>query len=187
MNAAACGPSTSFSGRRISSCTGPSAPGGGADGPVRGGAPEGGAGGPGGGAGGVSGRGPGRHPLGAGPAPGAAPGGALPGGALKAVGDYLDHPAPRSWMVLLGEGLKARDLGKKPVWSRLQREEAALGFYRLKGGGTLPVADPGGPVPGEDSDPGRGPAAGGSGGGQSLGVEPGVGEAGPVCRAGKGP
>lgn len=57
-----------------------------------------------------------------------------PVAALKAVGDYLDHPAARSWIVLLGESLKVKDLGKNPVWSRLQREEAALGFYRLKEG-----------------------------------------------------
>ncbi len=52
--------------------------------------------------------------------------------ALKAVNDYLDHPAPRAWIVLLAEGVKTRDLGKNPVWGRLQREESALGFFRLK-------------------------------------------------------
>jgi len=52
--------------------------------------------------------------------------------ALEAINDYLDHPAPRAWVVLLAEGVKARDLAKNPVWSRLQREEAAVGFYRLK-------------------------------------------------------
>ena len=57
-----------------------------------------------------------------------------PAAELKAVNDYLDHPAPRSWIVLLGEGLKVKDLAKNPVWSRLQREEAALGFFRLKEG-----------------------------------------------------
>ena len=57
-----------------------------------------------------------------------------PAEAWKAVGDYLDHPASRSWIVLLGETLKVKDLGKNPVWARLQREEAALGFYRLKEG-----------------------------------------------------
>jgi DNA polymerase-3 subunit delta len=55
-----------------------------------------------------------------------------PAGQLKAVSDYLDHPAPRAWVVLMAEGLKARDLGKNPVWSRLQGEEAALGFFRLR-------------------------------------------------------
>ncbi len=51
---------------------------------------------------------------------------------LQAVNAYLDHPAPRAWVVLLAEGAKTRDLGKNPVWMRLQRAEAALGFYRLK-------------------------------------------------------
>jgi DNA polymerase III subunit delta len=53
---------------------------------------------------------------------------------LPAINDYLDHPAPRAWVVLLAEGLKARDLAKHPVWSRLQREDAVLGFFRLKEG-----------------------------------------------------
>ncbi len=52
--------------------------------------------------------------------------------ALKAINDYLDHPAPRAWVVLLAEGAKVKDLGKNPVWGRLQKEGAALGFYRLK-------------------------------------------------------
>ncbi len=52
--------------------------------------------------------------------------------ALKAINDYLDHPAPRAWVVLLAEGAKARDLAKHPVWGRLQKAGAALGFYRLK-------------------------------------------------------
>ena len=52
--------------------------------------------------------------------------------AFTAINDYLDHPAPRAWMVLLAEGAKTRDLAKNPVWSRLQRQEAAVGFFRLK-------------------------------------------------------
>ncbi len=52
--------------------------------------------------------------------------------ALKAISDYLDHPAPRTWVVLLAEGAKTRDLAKNPVWGRLQKAEAALGFYHLK-------------------------------------------------------
>ncbi len=52
--------------------------------------------------------------------------------ALQAVNGYLDHPAPHAWVVLLAEGAKARDLAKNPVWARLQKAEAALGFYRLK-------------------------------------------------------
>jgi DNA polymerase-3 subunit delta len=57
-----------------------------------------------------------------------------PAKALKAILDYLDHPAPRARVVLLAPGLKARDLAKSPVWSRLQQEDAALGFFHLKEG-----------------------------------------------------
>jgi DNA polymerase-3 subunit delta len=57
-----------------------------------------------------------------------------PAKVLKAVADYLDHPAPKSKVVLLASGLKARDLSKNVVWSRLQKEEAALGFFHLKEG-----------------------------------------------------
>jgi DNA polymerase-3 subunit delta len=57
-----------------------------------------------------------------------------PAAALQAVNTYLEHPAPRTWVVLAAEGLKARDLPKSPVWSRLQREDAALGFFRLREG-----------------------------------------------------
>jgi DNA polymerase-3 subunit delta len=52
--------------------------------------------------------------------------------ALQAINDYLAHPAPRAWVVLLAEGAKIRDLAKNPVWGRLQKAEAALGFYHLK-------------------------------------------------------
>jgi len=54
--------------------------------------------------------------------------------ALKAVLHYLEHPAPRAWVVLLAPGLKARDLAKSAVWNRLQQEDAALGFFHLKEG-----------------------------------------------------
>jgi DNA polymerase-3 subunit delta len=57
-----------------------------------------------------------------------------PAAKLPAITAYLEHPAPRTWVVLMGEGLKARDLGKHPVWGRLQREEAALGFFRPREG-----------------------------------------------------
>ena len=57
-----------------------------------------------------------------------------PPAALKAITPFLDHPPPRALVVLLAEDLKARDLGKNPVWARLQKAEAALGFYRLKEG-----------------------------------------------------
>ncbi len=52
--------------------------------------------------------------------------------ALEAINAYLDHPAPRSWVLLLAEGAKTRELAKNPVWVRLQRDEAALGFFHLK-------------------------------------------------------
>ncbi len=45
---------------------------------------------------------------------------------------YLDHPAPRSWVVLTAFGLKSREVERHPVWSRLKKGEAALGFRRLK-------------------------------------------------------
>ena len=57
-----------------------------------------------------------------------------PADQLKAVANYLDHPAPRAWVVLLAEGLKARDVEKHGVWGRLAKEAAALGFYRLREG-----------------------------------------------------
>jgi DNA polymerase-3 subunit delta len=53
---------------------------------------------------------------------------------LKAITGYLDHPAPRAWVVLLAEGLKAREVEKHAVWGRLAKEESALGFYRLREG-----------------------------------------------------
>jgi DNA polymerase-3 subunit delta len=53
---------------------------------------------------------------------------------LETLHEYLDHPAPRAWVVLLAEGLKAREVEKHAVWRRLAKEEAALGFYRLREG-----------------------------------------------------
>jgi DNA polymerase-3 subunit delta len=55
-----------------------------------------------------------------------------PAAQVKAVTGYLDRPAPRAWVVLLAEGLKAREVEKHGVWGRLAKEEAALGFYRLR-------------------------------------------------------
>ncbi|MGB8992396.1 MAG: DNA polymerase III subunit delta [Desulfobaccales bacterium] len=57
-----------------------------------------------------------------------------PAAQLKALAAYLDHPAPRAWVVLLAEGLKAREVENHAVWGRMYREEAALGFYRLREG-----------------------------------------------------
>ena len=57
-----------------------------------------------------------------------------PAKVLQAILDYLEHPPARAKVVLLASGLKARDLAKSPVWGRLQKEEAALGFFHLKEG-----------------------------------------------------
>ena len=57
-----------------------------------------------------------------------------PAPVLKAITGYLDHPAPRAWIVLLAENLKAREVEKHAVWGRLAKEEAALGFHRLREG-----------------------------------------------------
>jgi len=57
-----------------------------------------------------------------------------PASVLKALAGYLDHPAPRVWIVLLAENLKAREVEKHAVWGRLARDEAALGFSRLREG-----------------------------------------------------
>jgi DNA polymerase III subunit delta len=57
-----------------------------------------------------------------------------PADQLEALKDYLEHPAPRAWVVLIAEGLKTRDVEKHAVWGRLAREEAALGFFRLREG-----------------------------------------------------
>ena len=59
---------------------------------------------------------------------------AYPAAQIEALPAYLDHPAPRAWVVLLAEGLKAREVEKHAVWGRLAREEAALGFFRLREG-----------------------------------------------------
>jgi DNA polymerase-3 subunit delta len=55
-----------------------------------------------------------------------------PAAQLKVLNEYLDRPAPRAWVVLLAEGLKAREVEKHSVWGRLAQEEAALGFFRLR-------------------------------------------------------
>jgi|UniRef100_A0A7C3ZDR9 DNA polymerase-3 subunit delta len=58
--------------------------------------------------------------------------------ALAAVTAYLDHPALHSVVVLVAPSLKVRDVEKHPVFGRLQKEEAALGFSRLREGELLP-------------------------------------------------
>ncbi len=57
---------------------------------------------------------------------------------LKSVLAYLDHPAPRSLVVLTAPSLKVREVEKHPVFGRLQKNEAALGFFRLKEDKLLP-------------------------------------------------
>ncbi len=48
--------------------------------------------------------------------------------ALEAVNAYLDHPAPRAWVVLLAEGVKARDWGKIPSGSACSGRRRPWGF-----------------------------------------------------------
>jgi DNA polymerase-3 subunit delta len=61
-----------------------------------------------------------------------------PAKTLSAVGAYLDHPAPRSLVILTAPSLKAREVEKHAVFGRLNRDEAALGFFRLREGELLP-------------------------------------------------
>jgi DNA polymerase-3 subunit delta len=61
-----------------------------------------------------------------------------PAKALSAVTAYLDHPAPRSLVVLTAPSLKAREVAKHTVFGRLQKDDAALGFFRLREGELLP-------------------------------------------------
>ncbi len=57
---------------------------------------------------------------------------AVPDKSLKGIPAYLEHPPAWAYVILTAPGLKAREVGKHPVWSRLQRDEAALAFWRLK-------------------------------------------------------
>jgi len=61
-----------------------------------------------------------------------------PAEALKAVTAYLDHPPPRNLVVLTAPGLKAREVQRHPVFGRVSKDEAALGFFRLREGDLLP-------------------------------------------------
>jgi DNA polymerase III subunit delta len=61
-----------------------------------------------------------------------------PAEALAAVTAYLDHPARHSLVVLTAPGLKAREVEKHPVFGRLYKDEAALGFSRLREGEIFP-------------------------------------------------
>jgi len=61
-----------------------------------------------------------------------------PAQALNAVVDYLEHPAPRSVVILTAPNLKTRDAEKHPVFGRLAKDEAVVGFFRLREGNLLP-------------------------------------------------
>ncbi len=63
---------------------------------------------------------------------------AYPAEALKAVAAYLDHPAPRNLVVLTAPSLKAREVERHRVFGRVAKNEAALGFPRLREGDLLP-------------------------------------------------
>jgi DNA polymerase III subunit delta len=58
--------------------------------------------------------------------------------ALNPIAAYLDHPAPRNLVVLTAPSLKSREVQKHSVFGRLSKDEAALGFYRLREGELLP-------------------------------------------------
>jgi len=57
---------------------------------------------------------------------------------LAPVTSYLEHPARRTLVVLTAPGLKSREVEKHPVFGPLHRDEAALGFFRLRAGELLP-------------------------------------------------
>ncbi len=57
---------------------------------------------------------------------------AYPAKALQALLPYLAHPARRSWLVLTAPSLKAKEVEKHPIFSRLLKEHAALAFWRRR-------------------------------------------------------
>jgi DNA polymerase-3 subunit delta len=61
-----------------------------------------------------------------------------PAKALNAVATYFDHPAPRSLVILTAPSLKAKEAEKHPVFGRLAKNEATVGFFRLREGDLLP-------------------------------------------------
>ena len=61
-----------------------------------------------------------------------------PAETLKAVAAYLDHPASRTLVVLTAPSLRNREVEKRAVFGRLQKNEAALGFFRLREAELLP-------------------------------------------------
>jgi len=54
------------------------------------------------------------------------------------VTSYMEHPAPRTLVVLTAPNLKSREVEKHAVFGRLHKNEAALGFFRLRAGELLP-------------------------------------------------
>ena len=60
-----------------------------------------------------------------------------PAQALDAVVAYLDHPAPRSLVVLTAPSLKSREAERHPVVGRLSKDGAAVGFFSLREGDLL--------------------------------------------------
>ena len=58
--------------------------------------------------------------------------------ALKAVAAYLDHPAPHNLVVLTAPSLKIREVERHRVFGRVAKDEAAVGFPRLREGALLP-------------------------------------------------
>ena len=65
-------------------------------------------------------------------------------GDLKVLTAYLDHPAPRVWMVFLAEGLKAREVEKIRSGGACPAG-GGPGVLSPPGRGAVPVADSGGP------------------------------------------
>ena len=59
---------------------------------------------------------------------------------FKAINAYLDHPAPRTWVVLMAEGAKTRDLAKNPVLGRYKKRKRPWGFPPA-GRRAVPVVD----------------------------------------------
>lgn len=57
---------------------------------------------------------------------------------LAPITAYVEHPAPHTVVVLTAPGLKAKEVEKHPVFGGLYRDEAALGFFRLREGELLP-------------------------------------------------
>jgi len=57
---------------------------------------------------------------------------AYPEKAVKVLLPYLEHPCGRTWLVLTAHGLKAKEVEKHAVFSRLAKEQAALAFRPLR-------------------------------------------------------